>query len=152
MQSLGYDYRRLDGQTRLDARARAVEEFNSDSSIFLFLISTKAGGLGLNLASANAVIVFDPSWNPAHDLQAQDRAYRIGQTRDVRVYRLVTAGRKRSSVLLGSCTINNEGFTSGTIEENIYLRQVYKQQLFKSAVDGENARRYHERSITLKRS
>lgn len=66
------------------------------------------------------VVVFDPSWNPSHDLQAQDRAYRLGQHRDVRVYRLITAGG---------------------IEENIYLRQVYKQQLARNAVDGEKARR-----------
>ena len=89
--------------------------------MFLFLISTKAGGVGLNITGANVVIVFDPNWNPSHDLQAQDRAYRIGQTRDVRVYRLITAG---------------------SIEENIYLRQIYKQQMSKNAVDGEKATRY----------
>ncbi len=84
---------------------------------------SRAGGLGLNITGANVVVVFDPSWNPAHDLQAQDRAYRLGQHRDVRVYRLITAGG---------------------IEENVYLRQVYKQQLSRNAVDGEKARRYFE--------
>ena len=67
------------------------------------------------------VIIFDPNWNPSHDLQAQDRAYRLGQTRGVRVYRLITAG---------------------SIEENVYLRQVYKQQMSRNAVDGEVAKRY----------
>ncbi|KAJ7388197.1 hypothetical protein OS493_039292, partial [Desmophyllum pertusum] len=85
------------------------------------LISTKAGGLGLNFTGANVVIIFDPNWNPSSDLQAQDRAYRIGQRRDVSVYRLIS---------------------SGTIEEMMYLRQVYKQQLANIAVGGTNERRY----------
>ena len=66
----------------------------------------RAGGLGLNLTGANVVVIFDPNWNPTHDLQAQDRAYRIGQHRDVRVLRLISRG---------------------SIEENMYLRQLYKQ-------------------------
>ena len=66
----------------------------------------RAGGVGLNLTGANVVLIYDPTWNPMYDLQAQDRAYRIGQHRDVRVYRLISAG---------------------SIEENMYLRQIYKQ-------------------------
>jgi superfamily II DNA or RNA helicase len=121
VQSKGYNYLRLDGKTRTEVRQDIVDEFNTDPDVFLFLISTKAGGVGLNITGANVVIVFDPNWNPAHDLQAQDRAYRIGQKRDVRVFRLITAG---------------------SIEENVYLRQIYKQQMSKSAVDGETATRY----------
>jgi SNF2 family DNA or RNA helicase len=64
-----------------------VDAFNNDPRQFVFLISTKAGGVGLNITSANICVIFDPNWNPAHDLQAQDRAFRIGQTRDVSVYR-----------------------------------------------------------------
>ena len=60
-------------------RQKLVNEFNTDPGIFVFLVSTKAGGVGLNITGANNVIVFDPNWNPSHDLQAQDRAYRIGQ-------------------------------------------------------------------------
>jgi SNF2 family DNA or RNA helicase len=56
-----------------------VREFNTDPSIFVFLLSTRVGGIGLNITGANTVIIFDPNWNPAHDLQAQDRAYRIGR-------------------------------------------------------------------------
>ena len=56
-----------------------MNEFNTDPGIFVFLVSTKAGGVGLNITGANNVIVFDPNWNPSHDLQAQDRAYRIGE-------------------------------------------------------------------------
>ena len=73
MISCGMVYRRLDGKTRGERRLVVVREFNTNPSIFLFLVSTKAGGVGLNLTSANIVIVFDPSWNPADDLQAEDR-------------------------------------------------------------------------------
>jgi SNF2 family DNA or RNA helicase len=66
-------YRRLDGKTRGERRLDVVRDFNTNPSIFLFLVSTKAGGVGLNLTSANIVIVFDPSWNPSDDLQAEDR-------------------------------------------------------------------------------
>ena len=59
-------------------RQRLVDEFNQDQGIFIFLVSTKAGGVGLNITGATNVIIFDPNWNPALDLQAQDRAYRIG--------------------------------------------------------------------------
>ena len=71
--SCGMVYRRLDGKTRGEQRLRIVREFNTNRDIFLFLVSTKAGGVGLNLTSSNIVIVFDPSWNPANDLQAEDR-------------------------------------------------------------------------------
>ena len=103
---MGYEYRRLDGQTKNVMRVPLVREFNKDPNIFLFLASTKAGGVGLNLTGSNIVVILDPTWTPSHDLQAQDRAYRLGQGRDVRVYRLIC---------------------SGTIEENVYLRQIYKQ-------------------------
>lgn len=117
-------YLRLDGNTRVDDRLRLVNEFNSaESNASVFLISTKAGGLGLNLPSATNVVIFDPSWNPAHDCQAQDRAYRIGQTKDVQVYRLITLG---------------------TIEEMIYVRQIYKQQLSDTTLKGVKAPRYFE--------
>ncbi|CAL8464574.1 g4109 [Coccomyxa elongata] len=88
----GYHYARLDGSTKREERQALCDSFNQSPSIFLFLISTTAGGLGLNLTAANKVVIIDPSWNPAHDLQAQDRAFRIGQHRDVSVYRLIAAG------------------------------------------------------------
>ncbi|GAB1599533.1 hypothetical protein Ahia01_000230600 [Argonauta hians] len=116
-----YSFRRIDGAVSCKRRTDIVQEFNSDPTIFLCLISTRAGGIGLNITGANVVIIFDPNWNPSHDLQAQDRAYRIGQQRDVQVFRLIS---------------------SASIEENIYLRQVYKQQLEKVAVGTENAKRY----------
>ena len=92
IESKGYSYCRLDGSTKVGARQEMVNQFNRDQGTFIFLLSTKAGGLGLNITGANTVIIFDPNWNPSHDMQAQDRAYRLGQTRDVTVFRLISAG------------------------------------------------------------
>lgn len=111
----------LDGKMSYEDRAKAVDDFNSDSGQFVFLISTKAGGVGLNITSANKVVVVDPNWNPSYDLQAQDRAYRIGQVRDVEVFRLISAG---------------------TIEEIVYARQIYKQQQANIGYTASNERRY----------
>ncbi|XP_074851222.1 DNA excision repair protein ERCC-6-like 2 isoform X2 [Carettochelys insculpta] len=119
----GLDYRRLDGNTKSEDRVRIVREFNTMQDINICLVSTMAGGLGLNFVGANVVILFDPTWNPASDLQAVDRAYRIGQCRDVKVFRLISLG---------------------TVEEMMYLRQVYKQQLHCAVVGSENAKRYFE--------
>ncbi|NXE38124.1 ER6L2 protein, partial [Ptilorrhoa leucosticta] len=119
----GLDYRRLDGNTKSEDRIRIVREFNSIQEINICLVSTMAGGLGLNFVGANVVILFDPTWNPANDLQAIDRAYRIGQYRAVKVFRLISLG---------------------TVEEMMYLRQVYKQQLHCAVIGTENARRYFE--------
>ncbi|GAO50166.1 hypothetical protein G7K_4300-t1 [Saitoella complicata NRRL Y-17804] len=121
MMRLHYTYCYLDGSMPLDARTDVVDKFNSDPHQFAFLISTKAGGVGLNIVSANKVVIFDPNWNPAHDLQAQDRAFRIGQLRDVEVYRLISAG---------------------TIEENVYARQIYKQQQANIGYEASEERRY----------
>ncbi|VDD90096.1 unnamed protein product, partial [Enterobius vermicularis] len=82
---------RLDGSMRADLRKAALDHFNADSSSdFCFLLSTRAGGLGINLATADTVIIFDSDWNPQNDLQAMSRAHRIGQKKQVNIYRLVT--------------------------------------------------------------
>lgn len=87
-----YRYERLDGNTSASARNAAVDRFRRESfNRFVMLLSTRAGGLGLNLTAADTVIIFDSDWNPQNDLQAMARAHRIGQTRSVRVYRLLTA-------------------------------------------------------------
>ncbi|XP_066105620.1 probable global transcription activator SNF2L1 isoform X3 [Saccopteryx bilineata] len=87
----GYEYCRLDGQTPHEEREEAIEAFNvPSSSKFIFMLSTRAGGLGINLASADVVILYDSDWNPQVDLQAMDRAHRIGQKKPVRVFRLIT--------------------------------------------------------------
>lgn len=87
----GFKYLRLDGTTKVEDRDKQMQIFNSENSEFyIFLLSTRAGGLGLNLQTADTVIIYDSDWNPMMDLQAQDRAHRIGQKKEVRVYRLVT--------------------------------------------------------------
>ncbi|XP_061362891.1 switch 2 [Gastrolobium bilobum] len=119
----GYCFSRLDGSTPTNLRQSLVDDFNSSPSKQVFLISTRAGGLGLNLVSANRVVIFDPNWNPAQDLQAQDRSFRFGQKRHVVVFRLLAAG---------------------SLEELVYSRQVYKQQLSNIAVSGKIEKRYFE--------
>lgn len=86
-----YQYCRLDGQTPHEDRNRQIQEYNAEnSSKFLFMLSTRAGGLGINLATADVVIIYDSDWNPQMDLQAMDRAHRIGQKKQVRVFRFIT--------------------------------------------------------------
>ncbi|GME83001.1 unnamed protein product [[Candida] boidinii] len=88
----GMQYMRLDGDTKADDRTLLLKDFNApDSPYFVFLLSTRAGGLGLNLQTADTVIIFDTDWNPHQDLQAQDRAHRIGQKNEVRILRLITS-------------------------------------------------------------
>lgn len=116
-----YNVSYLDGSTSYVDRQKIVDDFNADPAQFVFLISTRAGGVGLNITSANKVVIFDPNWNPSYDLQAQDRAYRIGQLRDVEVFRLVSVG---------------------TIEEIVYARQVYKQQQANIGYSASTERRY----------
>ncbi|XP_043829923.1 probable global transcription activator SNF2L1 isoform X4 [Dromiciops gliroides] len=87
----GYEYCRLDGQTPHEEREEAIDTFNAPNSTkFIFMLSTRAGGLGINLATADVVILYDSDWNPQVDLQAMDRAHRIGQKKPVRVFRLIT--------------------------------------------------------------
>ncbi|SPO40851.1 related to RAD26 - DNA repair and recombination protein [Pseudozyma flocculosa] len=119
----GHSFCRLDGSTPQAKRQDLVDKFNRDPDVFIFLISTTAGGTGLNLTAANKVVVFDPHWNPSHDLQAMDRAYRFGQTRDVNVYRLIGAG---------------------SLEECVYGRQIYKQQQMAIGYTATKERRYFE--------
>ncbi|KAK9389256.1 P-loop containing nucleoside triphosphate hydrolase protein [Lipomyces mesembrius] len=95
----GWKVCRLDGQVKQEDRKLAIENFNSNPEYRLFLLSTRAGGLGINLMSADTVVLFDSDWNPQQDLQAMDRAHRIGQTRPVIVYRLATANTVEQTLL-----------------------------------------------------
>lgn len=104
LKNKGFKMVRIDGTvTDLSEREKRIGRFQNDPNYSVFLLTTQVGGVGLTLTSANRVVIFDPSWNPATDAQAVDRAYRIGQTKNVIVYRLITCG---------------------TVEEKIYRRQV----------------------------
>jgi SWI/SNF-related matrix-associated actin-dependent regulator of chromatin subfamily A protein 2/4 len=93
-------YLRLDGSTKADERGEMLKSFHSaGSDIFCFLLSTRAGGLGLNLQQADTVVIFDSDWNPHQDLQAMDRAHRIGQKNEVRVLRLMTVNSVEEKIL-----------------------------------------------------
>lgn len=95
-----YKYCRLDGNTKQDERTEQMEDYNSENSEkFVFLLSTRAGGLGINLATADIVILFDSDWNPQPDLQAMDRAHRIGQKKQVKVFRLVTENTVEEKII-----------------------------------------------------
>lgn len=99
-QMLGLKHLRLDGSTNADTRGELLSMFNApDSEYDIFVLSTRAGGLGLNLQTADTVIIFDSDWNPHQDLQAMDRAHRIGQKNEVRVLRLVTAKSVEEQIL-----------------------------------------------------
>ncbi|KAG0164364.1 hypothetical protein DFQ28_004861 [Apophysomyces sp. BC1034] len=96
----GYEYCRIDGQTSQEERIDAIDEYNKpDSDKFIFLLTTRAGGLGINLTSADIVVLYDSDWNPQVDLQAMDRAHRIGQTKQVYVFRFVTENAIEEKVL-----------------------------------------------------
>ncbi|KAH8725415.1 SNF2 family N-terminal domain-containing protein [Phaeosphaeriaceae sp. PMI808] len=96
----GMKYMRLDGATKADDRSELLKEFNAPNSpYFCFLLSTRAGGLGLNLQTADTVIIYDSDWNPHQDLQAQDRAHRIGQKNEVRILRLITSNSVEEKIL-----------------------------------------------------
>ncbi|XP_062044226.1 DNA repair and recombination protein RAD54B isoform X4 [Lepus europaeus] len=111
----GYAHTRLDGQTPISQRQQIVDGFNSKySSDFIFLLSSKAGGVGLNLIGGSHLILYDIDWNPATDIQAMSRVWRDGQKHPVHIYRLLT---------------------TGTIEEKIYQRQISKQGLSGAVVD-----------------
>ncbi|KAI5365482.1 putative bromodomain, helicase, Helicase superfamily 1/2, ATP-binding domain-containing protein [Septoria linicola] len=96
----GIKYLRLDGSTKADDRSELLRLFNAPGSeYFCFLLSTRAGGLGLNLQTADTVIIYDSDWNPHQDLQAQDRAHRIGQKNEVRILRLITSNSVEEKIL-----------------------------------------------------
>lgn len=123
----GYERCRIDGQTSQELRESQMEEYNApNSSKFIFLLSTRAGGLGINLQTADTVILYDSDWNPQMDLQACDRAHRIGQKKQVRVFRLVC---------------------EGTIEEKIVERAYSK--LFLDAIVIQQGRAFHKKQSKI---
>lgn len=100
MRLRGHPFQRLDGRMKTEERNKAIEHYNApDSPDFVFLLSTRAGGMGINLVTADTVIIFDSDWNPQNDLQAMSRAHRIGQTKSVNVYRFVTKGTMEENII-----------------------------------------------------
>lgn len=95
----GHKYLRLDGATKVEQRQILTDRFNVDTRILCFILSTRSGGLGLNLTGADTVIFYDQDWNPAMDKQCQDRCHRIGQTRDVHIYRLISEHTIEANIL-----------------------------------------------------
>eukprot|EP00977_Amphora_coffeiformis_P014673 scaffold4162_cov162-Amphora_coffeaeformis.AAC.6 len=116
----GWKFGRLDGNTNVASRQRLVDNFNQDESYFGLLMTTRTGGVGLNLTGANRIILYDPDWNPQTDAQARERAWRFGQEREVTIYRLITAG---------------------TVEEKIYQRQIFKTALSNRVLQDPRQRR-----------
>ncbi|GLT95591.1 hypothetical protein SLE2022_132650 [Rubroshorea leprosula] len=95
----GYTYMRLDGSTQPEERQTLMQRFNTNPKIFLFILSTRSGGVGINLVGADTVVFYDSDWNPAMDQQAQDRCHRIGQTREVHIYRLISESTIEENIL-----------------------------------------------------
>jgi helicase SWR1 len=95
----GYRYLRLDGSTKIEQRQILTDRFNTDPRILCFILSSRSGGLGINLTGADSVIFYDLDWNPAMDKQCQDRAHRIGQTRDVHIYKFVSEYTIEANIL-----------------------------------------------------
>ncbi|CAK9299830.1 unnamed protein product [Gordionus sp. m RMFG-2023] len=130
----GHRYLRLDGTTKIELRQILTDRFNSDSRIFCFILSTRSGGLGINLTGADTVIFYDSDWNPTMDAQAQDRCHRIGQTRPVHIYRLISQYtveenillKARQKKLLGDITIEEGNFTTA------FFKQEGLKELFKN--------------------
>ncbi|XP_055642480.1 DNA repair and recombination protein RAD54-like [Toxorhynchites rutilus septentrionalis] len=125
-----YAYVRLDGSMTIKKRGKVVDEFNKpDSKEFIFMLSSKAGGCGLNLVGANRLVMFDPDWNPANDEQAMARVWRDGQKKPCFIYRMLA---------------------TGTIEEKIFQRQTHKKALSNTVVDNDEDGERHFTKDDLK--
>ncbi|AFM98936.1 superfamily II DNA/RNA helicase [Encephalitozoon hellem ATCC 50504] len=120
-----YTYLRMDGRTATSVRSSLVDRFNRDEDVFIFLLTTKVGGLGLNLIGASRIVIYDPDWNPSTDTQAKERAWRYGQRKDVEIYRFVC---------------------KDTIEEKVYQKQIFKDLLGKKVLSNPRLNRFFNKS------
>lgn len=140
-----YKYLRLDGSSKLEDRRDMVMEWQTRPDIFVFLLSTRAGGLGINLTAADTVVFYDHDWNPSNDAQAMDRAHRLGQTRQVTVYRLITKGTIDERIVqlarvkkdVQDIVVGNKNFTDVTKPSEIVQLLLNEDQL--ASLDGANA-------------
>ncbi|XP_058805344.1 helicase domino isoform X2 [Phymastichus coffea] len=129
----GHIYLRLDGATKIDQRQVLMERFNNDKRIFCFILSTRSGGVGVNLTGADTVIFYDSDWNPTMDAQAQDRCHRIGQTRDVHIYRLISERTVEENILrkanqkrlLGDLAIEGGNFTTAYFKSSTTIQDLF---------------------------
>ena len=156
---------RIDGAVSQEERSEQIDAFNSQKDHQLFLLSTRAGGLGINLTAADTVILFDSDWNPQQDLQAQDRAHRIGQTRPVIIYRLATKGTIEQTLLekadgkrrLEKLVIQKDKFKSlldrrpskKESDEYTELQQILANEDFENYDPGEGAEILSEEDLKL---
>ncbi|THH02834.1 hypothetical protein EW026_g83 [Hermanssonia centrifuga] len=132
-----YKYLRLDGSSKLEDRRDMVMEWQTRPDIFVFLLSTRAGGLGINLTAADTVVFYDHDWNPSNDAQAMDRAHRLGQTRQVTVYRLITKGTIDERIVqlarvkkdVQDIVVGNKNFTDVTKPSEIVQLLLNEDQL-----------------------
>ncbi|KAL8758243.1 MAG: hypothetical protein Q9184_003982 [Pyrenodesmia sp. 2 TL-2023] len=133
----GHRYLRLDGQTKIEQRQVITERFNGDPRILCFISSSRAGGLGINLTGADSVIFYDLDWNPAMDKQCQDRCHRIGQTRDVHIYRFVSEHTIEANILrkanqkrmLDDVVIQEGEFTT-EIFDKVKVREMFDEETY----------------------
>ncbi|EWC45168.1 hypothetical protein DRE_06056 [Drechslerella stenobrocha 248] len=142
METLEVPFLRLDGSTNVSLRQDLVDQFSEESDITAFLLSTKAGGVGLNLAAANRVVIFDSSFNPFDDLQAEDRAWRLGQTRDVYVDKLISKGTIEESIqtlantkLLLDASISSENLADDGERFSDFVKGSLMKQIFNATAE-----------------
>ena len=132
----GHRYLRLDGATKVEQRQVLTERFNNDDRILVFILSTRSGGLGINLTGADTVIFYDLDWNPAMDKQCQDRCHRIGQTRDVHIYRFVSEFTIESNILKKA---NQKRLLDDVvIQEGEFTTDYFSKVTLKDMVEGLN--------------
>ncbi|KAJ1678777.1 DNA-dependent ATPase protein rad54 [Spiromyces aspiralis] len=146
-QARGYGYHRLDGTMQISKRQKMVEQFNNPSDrSFVFLLSSKAGGCGINLVGANRLVLFDPDWNPASDQQALARVWRDGQKKTCYIYRFVATGtieekifqRQSHKLSLSSCVVDER------MEVERHFSREQMRQLFEAKIKGETQSDTHD--------
>ena len=152
LQHRGYSYLRLDGSTNIATRRDLVHSWQTDPSIFVFLLSTRAGGLGINLTAADTVIFYDSDWNPTVDQQAMDRAHRLGQTKQVTVYRLITKNTVEERIMQRAKQkdkIHKVVIAGGAFKDEVPGRNIEELTEFEEPVDGKPKDRKEIMSLLL---